>query len=86
METLLEKSSLIGKPLRVRSPSNRDFYQVDTYKNESIKSVDWSKFKNPFIKPEEKKKEFVKIDYLKMMKRREKPKIEDPFEKVNQIF
>jgi len=70
METLLEKTSLIGKPLRVGSPSIRDYYKVDSYKNESIKSVDWSKFKNPFIKPDEKKKEFVKIDYLKIMKRR----------------
>ncbi len=75
MEILLEKSSQIGKPLRVRSPSYRDVYTVDAYKNESIKSVDWSKYKNPFIKPEEKKKDFVKIDYLKTMKRRERPKI-----------
>ena len=52
MEILLEKSQAIGKPLRTRSPINKEYYNVNAYKNESVKSVDWSKFKNPFIKPE----------------------------------
>ena len=29
------------------------------------KSIDWSKYKNPRIKPEPKRPDFVKIDYLR---------------------
>ena len=54
-------------------PENAPVYSVNSYKADraNSKSVDWKKYKNPFLKEEKPKPEFVRVDYLRFENKKE---------------
>ena len=55
-----------------RRPENPKMYNVETYKQEKTKSLDWSGLINPMVpEPPKPKEEFIKIDYLRFESKKE---------------
>ena len=55
---------LLGKPKVRPLPETLPFYNVDTYKKDPTKSIDWTEKPNPLIPLPKVKRNFVKIDYM----------------------
>ena len=59
------------KPKEIKRPEQTPYYHADSYKKEVSKSIDWAAYKNPLIKEQKKRPDFIKIDYLRFDNKKE---------------